>query len=392
MKNITHSVLCLVAMCIVSLASAQTVKPLTWGTHHVLSSKILNEDRELMVILPEGYEKSKHRYPVLLMTDAKQNIKHTMGATNLLSRTGDAPPVIIVGLASKNRMLDFTPTQDKSNPESKSGGGEKFVQFIKQELLPYIEAKYRTHPYRILAGHSLGGLFAGYVLMQHPDLFDAHIVMSPSFWWNKEEMVAKAKTFFKQQTRLNKTVYFGIGTMDGYGMRQELKRYIEAIKQNPPKGFRFHHQEFEGEGHMSAPLPITFQGLRFIFNDMNFPQSLVDNYSNKAFDAHQKNLLKKYGTAVKQTGEAYFNLAYALAKAKNWDGAAYVFQQNIKAYPRNIWAMDYLGRVYIKAGKIDKAIATFEKAIKVSKKYGQGKIKYFKEKIAELKEGKKAKK
>jgi predicted alpha/beta superfamily hydrolase len=326
------------------------------------------------------------------MTDAEQNIKHTMGATNLLSRTGDAPPVIIVGLASKNRMLDFSPTKDQSNPKGKSGGGEKFVQFIKQELLPYIESKYRTHPYRILAGHSMGGLFAGYVLMQHPDLFDAHIVMSPSFWWNKEEMVAKAKTFFKQQIRLNKTVYFGIGTMDGYGMRQELKRYIEAIKQNPPKGFRFHHQEFEGEGHMSAPLPITFQGLRFIFSDMNFPKSLVENYSNKAFDTHQKNLIKKYGTAVRQTGEAYFDLAYALAKAKNWDGAAYVFQQNIKAYPRNIWAMDYLGRVYIKAGKIDKAIATFEKAIKVSEKNGMGKIKYFKEKIAELKEKKKSKK
>jgi tetratricopeptide (TPR) repeat protein len=103
-------------------------------------------------------------------------------------------------------------------------------------------------------------------------------------------------------------------------------------------------------------------------------------------------LIKKYGTAVRQTGEAYFDLAYALAKAKNWDGAAYVFQQNIKAYPRNIWAMDYLGRVYIKAGKIDKAIATFEKAIKVSEKNGMGKIKYFKEKIAELKEKKKSKK
>lgn len=389
MKNITRLMLCLVAMCMVSLVSAQTVKPLQWGTQHVLSSKILNEDRDLMVVLPEGYEKNKYRYPVLLMTDSQQNIKHTMGAVDVLSRTGDMPPVIIVGLASKDRMLDFTPSQDKKDANNKSGGGEKFVQFIKQELLPYIEGKYRTHPFRILAGHSLGGLFAGYVLMQHPNLFDAHLVISPSFWWNKEEMITKAKTFFKQQASLDKAVYFGIGTLDGYGMRQELKRYLEAIKQNPPKGFRFHHQEFEGEGHMSAPLPVTYQGLKFIFSDMAFPKSLVDNYSNQAFDAHQKHLLKKYGKAAKQTGEAYFDLAYALAKAKNWDGSAYVFQQSIKAYPRNIWAMDYLGRVYIKANKIDKAIATYEKAIKVSEKYGQGKIKYFKDKIAELKKKKK---
>ncbi len=381
--------LCLVAtVYIVNLVSAQTVKPLNWGTQHVLSSKILNEDRELMVVLPEGYEKSKHHYPVLLMTDARQNIRHTMGATDVLSRTGDAPPVIIVGLVSKNRMLDFTPTQDKSNPENKSGGGEKLLQFIKQELLPYIESKYRTHPFRILAGHSLGGLFTGYVLLQHPHLFDAHIVISPSFWWNKEEMVAKAKTFFQQQTHLNKTVYFGIGTLDGYGMRQELKRYVETIKQNHPKGFRFRHQEFEGEGHMSAPLLVTYQGLKFIFSDMTFPKSLVNNYSNQAFDKHQKNLLKKYGSSMKQTGEAYFDLAYALVKVENWDGAAYVFQQGIKAYPRSIWMMDYLGRVYIKANKIDKAIATYEKAIKVSEKYGQGKIKFFKEKIAKLRKKK----
>lgn len=393
MKNVINSLfsLVLVAMAYAGVTAQNSPKgtPLTWGTQHTLSSKILKQDRDIIIALPKDYDKTKANYPVLVMTDGLQNIWHTVGSVGMLARSGDIPPVIIVGIPSINRSLDFTPTKSITNPKSESGRGKKFIQFIEKEVLPFVETNYRTHPYRVLAGHSLGGLFAGYTLMNHPGLFDAHIIMSPAFWWNKEEVIEQAKTFFKKNATLNKTVFFGIGTEDGYGMRQELKRFVEAIKANTPKGFRFQHREMKNEGHMSAPLLVTYHGLRFIFSDMMFSKELTDNFSAKDFEAHIKRVATKYGSAAKQTGEAYFNLAYSLAKKNNLEGAAKVFIKAVEVYPRNVWLVDYLGKVYIKAKKIDKAIETYKKGIPVAEKYGQEHIKRFKDIIKKLEAQKK---
>ena len=148
------------------------------GTVHKLTSKILNEDREIVISLPKEYEKSEANYPVLYVTDGFQNIEHVSGSVELLTRTGHIPPIIIVGIKSRNRVRDFTYTHSENNP--KSGGGKKFLAFIESELIPYIDASYRTNNFKILEGHSLGGLFTASTLLEKPDLFQAYIIMSPS--------------------------------------------------------------------------------------------------------------------------------------------------------------------------------------------------------------------
>src|SRR5205823_421251 len=63
-----------------------------------------------------------------------------------------------------------------------TGGGEQFLQFIKQELMPYVNERYKTQPFNIFSGHSLGGLMTTYCLVNHPDYFSAYIAVSPSLW------------------------------------------------------------------------------------------------------------------------------------------------------------------------------------------------------------------
>lgn len=350
---------------------AQTPHQVPLATSFSLPSEILDEDQAVVVALPADYKDSEAHYPVLYLLDGMQNIRHVAGSAEILARTGHMPPIIIVGIESANRMRDFTPSAVQDVPYS--GGGGRFLAFISDELIPYIESNYRTHPFRILEGHSLGGLFTADVLLEKPDLFDAHIIMSPSLWWNKEEMTQKADTFFNTHREMDKSVFLSIGTEDGQGMRNELTRFVETIEKHQPVGLRWVHREMEGEGHMSAPLLINYFGLKFVFADMQLPEQLRSAYDNTAFLAHESKIMNKYGNAAKQSGESYITLGLGLLKEKKYEEAITVFKRNVEAYPVFPPNYAWLADAYEQNGDHARALENYRLALEKSLaiNYGQ---------------------
>ena len=340
------------------------------GLRDTISSKILEEERPIIISLPNDYEKGKANYPVLYLTDGYQNIWHALGTIEVLTRTGSMPPVIVIGIESLDRNGDFTPTENENSPGS--GGGPKYLNFMEKELIPFIESNYRTHPFRILEGHSMGGLFATYALMEKPDLFDAHIIMSPSFWWNNEEFITKAGTFFKSNPNLDNTLFFGIGTLESskdWGMRKELQKFIDEITVNQPKRLRFEHMEMKNEGHMSSPLLSNYYGLKSIFSDLALPDNIVENFNSYIFLEHENKIMLKYGTEAKQSAEDYVNLAFHLINKEEFSDAITVLKRSIEAYDYDIWLRSLLANTYEKNEQINKAIEPYKEAIEVSKKY-----------------------
>lgn len=346
------------------------VDSLVIGAKHVLVSKIMDEGRPIIISLPDNYANSEANYPVLYLTDGLQNIWHTMGSVEVLTRTGSIPPMIIVGIESTDRGRDFTPTVNENNPGS--GNGPEFLDFIENELIPYIDSNYRTHPFRVLEGHSLGGLFTATALMERPGLFNAHIIMSPSFWWNNEEIIGKAEVFFKSHQNLENALFFGIGMRESgtkWGMRKELQNFIDVLEANKPVKLRFEHKEFENEGHMSSPLLSTYYGLKSIFSDMTLPKEVEDNYNNETFLNHEKMIMEKYGKEAKQSAENYMILGFQLINEENLLGAITVFKRGVQAYSYDIHLRGFLASTYEKNKNKTKAIETYKKAIEVSKKY-----------------------
>lgn len=358
---------------------------LTIGIKQTITSNVLGEERPIIISLPKGYEDSKSNYPVLYLTDGLQNIWHTIGSMEVLTRTGSVPPMIIVGIESTNRSRDFSPTFNENS--AGSGGGSKFLGFIEEELMPYVDSNYRTHPFRVLEGHSLGGLFTASVLMDKPELFDGYIIMSPSFWWNNEEITVKAKTFFKSHPDLDKAVFFGIGTYESgtkRGMRKELQNFIDAMQENKPENLRFEHKEMDREGHMSSTLLSNYYGLKSIFSDLIMPDEIYDNYSDTAFLKHENDIMVKYGKDAKQSAEEYMGLAFHLMNKNNLSGTITVFKRGVEAYNYDINLLSFLASTYEKNNEIDKAISTYKKAIDVSIKYNFAKEKGFKDHIYRL--------
>lgn len=363
------------------------------GTQYILKSEILQEDRPIIISLPIGYKDSKANYPVLYLLDGLGNIKHQIGTVELLTESGIISPMIIVGIESLDRSRDLTPSnagQDVYGGTGKfgipqSGGAPKFLQFLENELIPFVEANFRTHPYRLLEGHSFGGLFSTYALMEKPEIFDAFIIQAPALWWNKEEMTEKAKEFFKSNSNLDKSVYFGIGGGDGWGMRQELIRYVDVIKQNEPKNFHWMHEEIGDEEHDDARLLLNYYGLKFVFSDLKASEDLLKNYNEEAFLKGEQDLTDKYGKNARRPAGDYFDIITKLLNDENNLGAITVLKRASEAYPKYAMLLNNLAQLYEKTNQIDKAIEAYKSGIKISKKLKLGQEEGYQKEIDRLK-------
>jgi predicted alpha/beta superfamily hydrolase len=165
-------------------ALGQTPQVNDTATRLAFKSEVLGEERVVLVRTPPRYARGSERYPVLYLTDGDAHILHTSATVEFLARNGRMPEMIVVGITNTDRTRDLTPTQAfddaQTNPPRKSGGADKFLKFIETELVPLVESRYRTQPYRIFAGHSLGGLFAVHAMLARPDLFNALIADRPS--------------------------------------------------------------------------------------------------------------------------------------------------------------------------------------------------------------------
>jgi predicted alpha/beta superfamily hydrolase len=186
---------------------------LNYGKTFVFHSKILGENRTYWVNLPASYDDSNfgpEKYPVIYVLDGKSVFFPFAGLVNFMSGMDSVnfqiPESIVVGVDTSNRVRDLTPSSPKRSPgeedsairnPSGSGGGESFFEFLTKELIPAIEEKYCTWPYRVYVGHSLGGLTSTYTLLHHAGVFDGYLAIDPSLWWDDAKYVKESSQALK---------------------------------------------------------------------------------------------------------------------------------------------------------------------------------------------------
>src|ERR1051326_589554 len=208
--------------------------------HRGFHSQTLNNDRDVIVYLPPGYEANRSkRYPVFYLQDG-QNIFD--GATSFipgqewrvdetaqaLITAGKIEPLIIVGIynAGAERINEYTAVQD---PKSKAGGkADLYAMFLIHELKPFIDATYRTKTdaaHTGVGGSSLGGLISLYLGLSYPNVFSRIAVVSPSVWWAGSQIVRYAEDRPKQPLR----IWLDIGTSEG-GNAAEAERTVAGAR------------------------------------------------------------------------------------------------------------------------------------------------------------------
>ncbi|MCV9926975.1 alpha/beta hydrolase-fold protein [Flavobacterium sp. LS1R49] len=398
------------------LAKAQSDNKITIGTIETIKSKILNEDRQVWIHVPDGYikgQQKKEHYPVLYLLDGNSHFTSVVGMTEQLSTINGntvCPKMIVVGILNTDRNRDLTPTHIESDlpmmsPEGSktSGGNENFIAFIEKELIPYIETNYPTTPYKMLVGHSFGGLMAINTVANHTNLFNSYVAIDPSMWWDKQKFLEESKKAFVQKKFKNTSLFLGIANtmeigMDTISVKKDTTqntRHIRAIlelantlKKNKQNQLNFQSKYYDKDDHGSIPLIAEYDALRFIFGFYKVTLTSSDFFdSGMALSTkivkHYQNVSEKMGYKIVPPEDSINQFGYMALGRKNFAQAEFLFKLNVKNYPESFNVYDSLGDYYKEIGDKTNAISNYKKTLSINKESAETK-----QKLEELEKGK----
>ena len=254
-----------------------------------LTSTIVGREYDLYVNLPRGYEDTTKRFPVLYLLDAQWDFPLAQALYGELFYDGFVPSAIIVGITwgGKNpdydslRARDFTPTQ--SGRSSRFGGGQTFLSFIKAELIPFVESRFRTAKNdRALMGSSLGGLFTLYALFHEPGLFNRYVLTSPSVGWDNGVLFTDEKEYAARHTQLSARVSMAVGGLE-MGNRGGFEKFLAQMKSRSYTGLQLEARVLENTGHSGSKAEGYARGLQFVFAKpaLALPREVLNRYSGK---------------------------------------------------------------------------------------------------------------
>ncbi|MDO6425739.1 alpha/beta hydrolase-fold protein [Thalassotalea sp. 1_MG-2023] len=331
-----------------------------------LPSKILAEQRELLIHLPNNYQlNTELDYPVLYLLDGQRNFNHVIGSLDLHNQDNDAQEMIIVAIKNTHRTRDFTPTYHESyNEWGISGGADNFLNFLEQELIPYINKNYRTNKFKVLSGHSLSGLFAVYAMQARPELFQAHFAFSPSLWWHDKVIFKEAEQFFANRATLNTYLYINMGNEGGM-MLSAYQQYLALLKKYSPKGFRYTESLVEQESHNTTALaghPKAFYALQAT---LNCPKEVIEQ-GLEAIEHFYTQQSQLYGYQITPSYRAVNHAGYIALENKAINKAIKLFTYNIKNYPHKADGYDSLADGLAANGQLNEALNMMNIAIEKS--------------------------
>lgn len=261
---------------------------------HLIESRFNNQTYVIRVQVPASRRGGTERFPVLYLTDVNGQLDGSFiqwlqlsGEVERFITVGIGYPVDNIAQSMALRGRDMTPTfvdglSDYDHiplegivpvgTAEGSGGAPEFLQFIQEQLIPFVDANYNTIPGKnSFSGHSLGGLFGLYVLFHHPDVFENYIIGSPSIWWDDEIVLKWAREQAQSGERLDARVYLSVGgreeVISGTVVKMTSNVYsLEAILANASiAGLDLKTEVFPDEEHMSVFPMIQSRGLRYIY-------------------------------------------------------------------------------------------------------------------------------
>ena len=261
-----------IAVLSVVAAEAQ-YKPVTIPgseTRFIQSAIVQGQEYELQVLLPSNYTKSKKQYPVVYLMDAQWDFPLVKSIYGQIYYDGFIPELIIVGVTwgGKNpnpdslRARDYTPTREGRLIQS--GGADKFLSFMKEELFPFMEKNYRvSQNERILMGCSLGGLFSIYAMLTHTEMFTGYAAASPAISWDNYVLYKYEKVFAEKKINTPVRLYMTVGDVErGKTGFENMAAYL-INKHYPNVSIR--SKVLENTGHSGTKSETYTRGLQYIF-------------------------------------------------------------------------------------------------------------------------------
>jgi predicted alpha/beta superfamily hydrolase len=238
----------------------------------------------LLIGLPRDYATRGERFPVIYLLDADFSFALTQDILRHSTDRGQEKEAIVVGIAypgadtdlktyERMRTRDYTPSfvaEGGYAPDIQalSGGGPKFLGIVGDELIPFIDSRFRTDPaQRMIVGHSFGALFACYAMLTRPGLFHDYLVVSPSLWYGDRMMFGLARQYIAAHKSLPANAFYAVGSLEAssdHAMVDDLRAWNDLLGGAKLDGYHAHMMVFDGDTHESVFPGALTRGLRVL--------------------------------------------------------------------------------------------------------------------------------
>jgi predicted alpha/beta superfamily hydrolase len=347
-------------------------RPIAIGERFQMRSAAIGETRSYFVHRPASYDFSSARYPLLVVLDGEWDFQVASTTVDFLADDNQIPAMLVVGIPNTDRDRDLIPRGPSAGNEPAAGdppdGAENFLRFITTELIPKLDQDFRTQPYRILVGHSNGGLLGLYSLIGAPGIFKGYVLASPVLGDEDRALAKAVGSFLDTHEDAAASVYLTLANeTDLLGGNWELSSYLQNRVASDPR-WSFAFRQYPDETHGTIVLRSLYDGLRFVFDGWQLADVFAryEQGGLPAIEKHYAALSSRFGFDVPAPAGTLLSPAFALFGQKRIDEAERVILRTLELYPNDTNALLTAGRLYFDKGDKPKAVEYLTKALLIS--------------------------
>lgn len=381
------------------------------GIKDSIYSQVLNESRTIYIQLPADYNPMKNKkYPVVFILDGEVFLP-TLSDVQSYYSGGFTPEMVLVGIANvNNRTRDLTTSKitEKYGMPFKDENGEarNFLNFIEEELIPFVENKYPVTNYRTLIGHSYGGLFTIYTLLNKPGLFANYLAIDPSLDWDNQKLLADGQNKLSGNNYNGKSLFMSLGgqlhmqnskimidnvmqdSSDFTLFARSNIAFSDIVVQNEQNGLAFYWKFYPNDLHGTIAFPSIMDGLITVFEWYQMENTdKINSFDTpkeelfRIIKYREKKLKEHFGYSEPPYPEELLNMSgYMNMDMNQPEKAKMYFELAIEYYAQSANAYDSMADYYEAQGDLNKALKFVQKASELSDDV------YFKNRIQALKD------
>ena len=221
------------------------------GKAIVIPSELMGDERTITVYLPDSYNGSDKKYPVLYLLDGQRYFLHGVSLHATLTGFNQTPEFIIVGIVKK--------ASDRN--QVYTARSKQYLEFIEKEILAYVNANFLTSGEQLLFGWAFGGGFVLETLLTKPNLFNAHIAASP---FPIKQKIPRIDSLIQANPKLDQLLYFSSETSEGR-VKEGTEALDSLFRTNNNTALHWKFKQLESEEHRSTPFTTLYHGLTQYF-------------------------------------------------------------------------------------------------------------------------------
>ena len=331
--------------------------------YETFQSSLLGDEREIKIQLPRDYEANTDKvYPIIVVLDANYLFEPVAGNADYFGYWEDMPESIVVGIMQGDSRYEDCDYDDTNFLPAEKGAD--FFEFIGLELIPHIDANYRTAKFIIAIGHDFTANFINYYLFKDPPLFNGYINLSPDPAPLMDERLPvripeiQTKIFY----------YLATGTDDIKDLKENAELMNSLLKPLESDTFNYFYDNFEGATHYSLvarAIPSAMEKIFSVYRPIS-KQEYTDVLLKMDTSIHQY-LIDKYKTIEDLFGitnairvNDFIAVCKASEKQKQWESLRDIASMAKKQYPDTVLGDYYMARYYEETGDPKKALRTYQ--------------------------------